>query len=156
MGNNYGNQFPLGGERQMLSNILLGKGYAVYGGYRGATGNLNGNQLAESLVYNNSKIAINHSHFNEERYTSDRMFRIMASWTMCLSHHYKGIERDFEIGEHLDTYQNIREMQNKINHYLANPNEAERIAENGYDYCHNTFTYKHMVNNLIELYNKYK
>lgn len=156
MGNGYGSQFPLGGERQALANLLVSKRYAVYGGYRGATGNLNGNQLGESIVYNNSKIAINHSHFNEERYTSDRMFRILASGPMCLSHHYPGIERDFEVGKHLDTYRNLREMQDKINHYLANPEQRERIAKNGYDYCHATFSYKCMVENLINLVNKYR
>ena len=156
MANNYGSQFPLGRERTSIVQMLVNSGNVVYGnGQRGAKGSLNGNQLEESKVYNNCDIAINHSQFNEERYTSDRMFRILASGVMCLSHHYLGIERDFEVGKHLDTYHTLREMQDKINHYLANPEQRERIAKNGYDYCHSAFTYKSMVENLIELVNKY-
>ena len=156
MANNYGGQFPLGGERVHLANTLVNHGYSVYGSYRGSKGNLNGNQIEESIVYNNSDIAINHSHFNEDRYTSDRMFRILGSGVMCLSHHYPGIEKDFEIGKHLDTYTDIRGMMNKITHYLGNPTAREQIAINGYNLCHANFTYKHMVENLIKLYKKHK
>ncbi len=156
MGNEYGGQFPLGGERTHLANTLVNHGHSVYGSYRGSKGNLNGNQLEESIVYNNSDIAINHSHFNEDRYTSDRMFRILASGVMCLSHHYPGIEKDFEVGKHLDTYRDVRGMMNKITHYLGNPTQREQIAINGYNHCHSTFSYKQMIENLIELYKKYK
>lgn len=156
MGNNYGSQFPLGGERTHLASTLVNLGYGLYGSYRGSKGNLTGNQLEESKVYNNSCIAINHSHFNVDRYTSDRMFRILGSGCFCLSHHYPGIEKDFEVGKHLETYRSTREMLNKITHYLGNSTERERIAMNGYNLCHSTFTYKSMVENLIELYKKYK
>ena len=156
MANNYGSQFPLGGERTHLANTLVNHGFSVYGSYRGSKADLNGNQLEESIVYNNSDIAINHSHFNEDRYTSDRIFRILGSGCFCLSHNYLGIEKDFEIGKHLDTYRDIREMLNKINHYLANPTQREQIAINGYNLCHSKHTYKHMVNNLIKLYKQHE
>lgn len=156
MGNNYVSQFPLGRERNVLVEMLVNGGYSVYGnGYRGAKGSLNGNQLEESIVYNNSDIAINHSHYNEDRYTSDRMFRILASGCFCLSHHYKGIEKDFEVGRHLDTYRDFREMNQKIDFYLNNPEERKRIAKHGYVYCHKTFAYFNMVDNMIKLVKKY-
>ena len=157
MGNHYGSQFPLGRERNMLVDMLVNGGHSVYGnGYRGVKGSLNGNQLEESIVYNNSDIAINHSHYNEDRYTSDRMFRILASGCFCLSHHYPGIEKDFEVGKHLATYRTFREMNEKIDFYLNNPEERKRIAKHGYTYCHKTFSYKNMVDNLIKLVEKYK
>ena len=157
LGNNYGGQFPLGRERQILVDMLVNGGYSVYGnGYRGAKGSLNGNQLEESIVYNNSDIAINHSHYNDDRYTSDRMFRILASGCFCLSHHYPGIEKDFEVGRHLDTYHDFREMNTKIDFYLSHPEERNRIAKHGYVYCHKTFSYFNMVENLINLVEKYK
>ena len=157
MGNNYANQFPLGRERNVLSDMLVNGGYAVYGnGYRGAKGSLNGNQLEESIVYNNSDIAINHSHYNDDRYTSDRMFRIMGSGCFCLSHHYQGIEKDFEVGKHLDTYRTFKEMNDKINFYLANPVERERIAKHGYNHCHQMFSYAKMSENIIKLVENYR
>ena len=156
MGNNYGGQFPLGRERNVLVEMLVNGGYSVYGnGYRGAKGSLNGNQLEESIVYNNSDIAINHSHYNDDRYTSDRMFRILASGCFCLSHHYPGIEKDFEVGKHLATYHDFREMNQKIDFYLNHPDEREIIANHGYVHCHKNFTYKNMTENLIKLVKQY-
>jgi len=84
------------------------------------------------------------------------MFRILASGCFCLSHHYQGIEKDFEIGKHLDTYRDFREMNDKIDFYLNNPEERKRIAKYGYVYCHNTFAYSNMVDNLINLVEKYR
>jgi len=155
MGNNYGNQFPLGRERSFMAQWLLNSGYTVIGSYRGSIFSLNGNQPEESIVYNNSKIGINYSHFNDDRYTSDRMFRILASGCFCLSHHYKGIETDFEVGKHLDTFKNTRELKSKIDYYLSHEKERNEIAKNGYDLCHEKFTYKSMVENLFNLVKKY-
>ena len=154
--NNYGNQFPLGRERTLIAQNLVNSGYTAIGSYQGSVFSLNGNQLEESIVYNNSKIAINHSHFNEDRYTSDRMFRILGSGCFCLSHHYKGIEKDFKIGVHLDTYRNIAELKVKIKYYQDNPAIRDIIAKQGYEYCHANFTYKNMVENLFNLVKKYK
>jgi hypothetical protein len=156
MGNNYGNQFPLGRDRAFMAQWLVNSGHTVIGSYQGSIFSLNGNQLEESIVYNNSKIAINHSHFNEDRYTSDRMFRILASGCFCLSHHYQGIEKDFEVGKHLDTYKGINEMKQKINFYLSHEKERNEIAQNGYKLCHEKFTYKSIVENLFSLVKKYR
>jgi len=156
MGNNYGGQFPLGRERNELVNRIRRMGGAVYGGYQGAIGNLNGNQLEESICYNNSKIAINHSHFNVEAYTSDRLFRILGSGCFCLSHHYQGIEQDFQVGNHLATYTDLNDMQRKIDYYLKHNDEREEIAMSGYELCHKKHRYKQMVQNIIKLYEHYK
>ncbi|MHA2039402.1 MAG: glycosyltransferase family protein, partial [Promethearchaeota archaeon] len=160
MGNNYRNQFPEGQNRinmiQFLHNkygnrfMLLGNGWPF------SSGENNADQLRQSKIYNNSKIGINFSQFNTDRYTSDRLFRILASGCMCLSHHYKGIEKDFKVGVHLDTFKDLDELQTKINYYLYNPNKRKEIAFNGYRHCHENYTYKSMVENLIKLYKQYK
>jgi hypothetical protein len=160
MGNNYRNQFPEGQARFNMITMLWAKyknRFGLYGnGWNLANPENNANQRAQSKIYNGSKIAINFSQFNEERYTSDRMFRILASNCLCLSHHYKGIEKDFVVGEHLDTFKNLAELQNKIDHYLQADDERKKIRLAGYNHCHSNFTYKNMVENLLTLYKKYK
>ena len=160
MGNNYRNQFPEGHARVNMVHMLRNRyknRFGLYGnGWNLGNHENNSNQLDQAYIYNNSKIAINHSQFNEVRYTSDRLFRILGSGCFCLSHHYKGIEQDFVIGKHLDTYHNLKELQEKIDYYLAHEKERDEIMNNAYDYCHNTFTYDHMIKNLIELYKKYR
>jgi len=158
MGNHYGSQFPLGGYRQTLVLWLEKKGYAFYGNYPRATGNLQAQphdpfpmQSQESQIYSSAKIAISLSHYNVERYTSDRLLRCMASHVCTLSHHFEGIERDFVRGQHLDTFRNITELEERINYYLDNETAREAIAKQGHDLVHENYTYDSMVKNIIEL-----
>lgn len=160
MGNNYRNQFPESPARVTMTQYLknhFGDRFKLYGnGWERSDGENNPNQALQSKIYNNSKIGINFSQFNSDRYTSDRMFRILGSGCFCLSHNYKGIEKDFKIGEHLDVFNDLTELKDKINYYLSNEKERKEIAENGYKYCHENFSYKSMIENLIKLYHQYK
>ena len=158
MANNYRSQFPESRAREVMVNYLkttYGNRFSVFGnGWAGSNGENNADQIRQSKIYNNSKIGINFSQFNSDRYTSDRLFRILASGCFCLSHHYKGIEKDFKVGHHLDTFKDIGELRRKIDFYLTHDKARELIAQNGFEYCHKTFTYKQMVENLIKLYNE--
>jgi len=131
MGNNYVNQFPLSQFRLNMVNSVLG--LQVYGAnWNNAVSNLNENPKKEAAIYRGCEIAINLSHFDYDRYSSDRLFRIMACGAFCLSHHYKGIEKDFKVGEHLDTWKTIPELIEKINYWRLRPDERALIAQNGY------------------------
>lgn len=160
MANNYNGIYPLSKERAEIANVLrqqFGSRFGLYGqGWGISNGNLMSDQKLESKYYNNSKIAISHNHFSEERFTSDRTFRAMASGSMVLSHNYPAISRDFEIGKHLDVYQNMSDLVAKCHYYLDNENERQVISENGYKYCHQNFTYDNMAKEILKLYNKYK
>jgi len=158
MGNNYGSQFPLGSLRRNLVSWMKSKGYAVYGNYPGSIRSLQAQpndpfpmQSEESKIYSGSKIAISMSHYNVERYTSDRLLRCMGSHCMTLSHNYPGIGKDFFVGEYLDVFNNLNELEEKINYYLEHDLKRERIAKQGYSYIQENFTYKSMVENIIEL-----
>ena len=159
MANNYGH-FPLSGLRRNSANILrqhYGNRFSLLGnGWSHATGNLNGNQRGEAEFYSGSKIGINISHFDVDRYSSDRIFRIMGSGCFCLSHHYKGIEKDFKVGQELDTFRTAQEMVSKIDHYLRNEEEREIIAANGCGLVHYKHTYDNMARDIVAIYNKYK
>lgn len=85
----------------------------------------------EILTYNKSEIAISHNNFNKHLYTSDRLWRIMATGTFCLTRHFDGIEQMFQRGVHLDWWHSFGELRDKIDYYLANPEIREQIAQNG-------------------------
>lgn len=99
------------------------------------------NQNEEAQAYRSCKIAINLSHFNYGRYSSDRMMRIMGSGAFCLSHNYKDIDKDFKVGEHLDVWNSLEELYGKINYYLANEDEREKIRNTGCEYVRNNHTW---------------
>jgi len=159
MANNYGH-FPLSGLRRNSGNLLkqkYGNRCSIFGnGWKPADGNLNGNQRGEAEYYSASNIGINISHFDVDRYSSDRIFRIMASGCFCLSHHYAGIENDFKVGYHLDTFRTPKEMLDKVSYYLENSEERGLITQQGYGHVHENFEYKHMIENIIKIYKKHK
>ena len=158
MGNNYGNQFPMGQYRREACKILKSMGAKLYGNYEGSIDNLNADpknpfpkQSAESKIYSECGIAISISHFDVDRYTSDRLLRCMGSGAFTLSYHYKGIEQDFTPGVHLDTFRSHKEMIEKIQYYKENKELRQKIADQGYKHIHANFTYDNMVQNIIEL-----
>ncbi len=138
LGSNYlsNNCFPLSQLRydlvSRLTNIY-GSRFKAYGG--------NWEKISpqyyfadteeESYLYRNCKIAINLSHFDYGRYSSDRMLRLMGSGAFCLSHNFKGIERDYVIKEHLDIWDNLDDLILKINFYLENEYIRDNIAKKG-------------------------
>ena len=157
MANHYGSMFPMSQFRKQSALILkqaFGRQANILGSGWGASsdGDLNGNQLAESQFYSGSKIGVNISHYDLDRYTSDRLFRIMASGCMCLSHRYKGIEKDFKIGEHLDVFNDYSELRRKVRHYLDNEAERKRIADSGFNLVQTKYTTDNMVREIIKIY----
>ena len=155
MGNNYSNTFPLGAYRiemvRYLKSIygsrlkVFGQNWDKYG-----DGNLNHSQHEEADVYRRSKIAISLSHYEAERYASDRMLRILGSGVCCISHKYPSIEEDYIDGYHLATFNTLRELKERIDHLLAS-DQREYYAQQGHNLVLNRNTFRHQVENIIKL-----
>lgn len=151
---NYYKHFPLGDWRHMIGGQL-----EQYNACLRGSGTDNSNfmdQDDQCLIYNQSKIGINISNFQKQRYTSDRGLRIMLSGTFCLSHWYTGIETDFEEGKHLRSFDDPKEMHGLIKYYLEHDKEREKIAEAGYRMVMENYTAKPFINQLIKFYERYK
>lgn len=151
MGNNNSN-FPLSAFRIEMCKELkkeYKKNFGIFGNGKDSDLNLNGNQLAEAEVYRASKIAINVSHYEIEKYTSDRMLRILSMGSpICLAKEYPNMP--YIDGVHLRTWKTIDELKELIKYYLDPINELERqtIANNGRELILNNYTYTHFVKNL--------
>lgn len=156
MGNNYGSLFPLSKYRFEMVDFLkntYGSRFGFYGnGWGDCNGNFNSSQYEEAKAYRGSKIAINLSHFDYERYNSDRILRIMGTGTpICLTKGYKGIEKDYEPGINLDVWNNFNELKDKIDYYLTNDEDRIKIAHNGYELVNKKFTFDSMIKNILKL-----
>lgn len=163
-GNSYGpNMFPMSAFRiQMcsyLKAIFMGR-FGIYGtGWNISSGNFMHSQREEAAAYRGAKIAINCSHFEIAKYSSDRLFRILGTGTpICLAKHYTGMEEDFTDGVHLRVWRTIEELKDLINYYLDPANEAERvkIANGGMNIARQKFTFDCMAKNVNEIYYKLK
>ena len=156
MANNYGDgHFPLSSYRIQLVNYLqnqLGDNFGVYGhGWQRCRGNINHSQFEESKIYRGAKIALNVSHYCCERYSSDRLLRILGSGVMCLSHKYPAIGMDYDNGRDLVCFESFDECYQKIKYYLNQEEERKDIAMNGNKKVLNRNTFKHQVQNILQL-----
>lgn len=133
---------------------MYGDSFKVYGnGWTFNDGNLMYREEKEAACYRSCKLAINISHFDLERYTSDRILRIMGSGAFCLSKWYPGIENDFKDGVHLRVWKDFNELKTLIDYYLAHPDERLAIAQTGQKYVNETATWEIKMKTIIDMAN---
>ncbi len=155
-GNNYGDLFPLSKYRIEMVEFLrksYGNKFGVYGnGWNKADSNFNNSQNDEAAAYRGSKIAINLSHFDYERYNSDRILRIMGTGVpLCLTKGYKGIEQDYTNGVNLGVWNDFNELKVLIDNYLQNDYLRQKLVDNGCKLVHEKFTFEQMIINTLNL-----
>jgi hypothetical protein len=106
----------------------------------------------EYLYYiNNAKIGIGSNSFNRRLYSSDRLGNYMSCGTFYLTQYIEGMEKCFERGVHLDWFNSIEEMEEKIEYYLKNDKERKRIAYYGREHILEHFDCKPLVANLLNI-----
>lgn len=154
-GNNT-HSFPLSALRNTMCAVLKARQpelFGSYGSHPGSDGNFNHSQKEEAKAYRGTKIAINVSHYEIERYSSDRLLRILACGTpICLAKRYPKIEDIFVDGIHLKMWDTLEELQTLIDYYMNPSNEEERwyIANNGMEYAKKMFGCEQFVKNVIQ------
>lgn len=156
LGNNYQNKFPLSKLRYEMVQFLkktYGDRFGLYGsGWGGLEdGNLMNQLDKEADCYRGCKIGINLSHFDYDRYTSDRMFRLMGAGAFCLTHNYQGVEKDYVVGKHLEVWNSLPILKMQIDKYLADDNGREEIAHHGCTLVHAQHTWDYRLKEMIRL-----
>lgn len=114
-------------------------------------GNLMYKEQKEAECYRSCKIAISMSHFDLERYTSDRIFRILGSGAFCLSKWYPGVEKDFTDKVHLRIWKTESDLKELIDYYLIHEDERSLIAANGNKLAISTATWAIRIKNIIDM-----
>lgn len=154
------NRFPLSQYRLDIVNVLRSEfkdRFGVFGNSQGAIADFNSNQLAEAKNYSNAKIAINCSHFRTEKYSSDRLSRIMGTGgAACISHYFPCIGQMYDLGNHLYTFDNLNELVKLCHNLLNNEDERKRIALAGQKHALKNYTFEEMCKNIVKLYELYK
>lgn len=160
-GNNYGKTFPLSEYRYEICSQLkrdYGNRFAIFGkGWHGLeSGDLNHQQEKEAIILRGAKIALSISHFNYERYFSDRLLRAMFCRCAVISHHYKLIESDFNVCVELLSFKTYERLKHQIDLILEHDSIHRAISHNGYIAASHRFSYQNFSENLLEIINKYK
>lgn len=101
-----------------------------------------------------SKINLNISSRSIETGIPQRVFDIMAVGGFVLSNYQEEIEEYFKIGEEIEVFHDLDELEQKVDYYLKHENERIRIAMNGYKKVRNCFSYTvraaQMVDRIFE------
>lgn len=142
--------FPLADERRDMVEFLQ----KTYGDEFQCMGhNWKNSRLVKTKeeieIYQSAAIAISHNNFNKHMYTSDRIWRIMATGTFCLTKHFNGIERIFPGGVHLDWWHTFDELKEKIDQHLSNSVGREQIAANGMYYVRQNHTWSDRIKEMM-------
>jgi hypothetical protein len=151
MGNNYPSMFPLSGFRIEMVELLQKKYASRFKVFGNGWNSKWLTQHEEAGVYRNCKIAINLSHYDLKRYSSDRLFRILGCGAFCLSHKFQEIEEEFTNECDLVYWSNFEQLTNQIDYYLS-PEASEKrqlIANNGNQLCESKYTWKHRIESQL-------
>jgi spore maturation protein CgeB len=107
-------------------------------------------------IFNAAKIALNvHVGFNEgiERSgygTNMRLFDLAGCGVFQLVDHKKDIENLFAVGDEIVCYENVRDLKEKILHYLRDEGERVRIARNMQKRAYRDHTYLNRMKQVID------
>ena len=157
------NDYPLTDYRRAVVEALkkeFGSVFNLYGGnwqkcaINSELYNVNNKQEAE--IYRTAAIAINCSHFNYSRYSSDRLLREMACGSFVLTHDFVDYDKDYTDNVHLKVWQDIPDLITKCHYYLRNPYERKMIAKQGCDLVTKNATWDCRMKEFLTLINKYK
>lgn len=159
LGSNFGDAFPLSQlRRDMVARLAsrYGERFGCYGhGWSGPRTFPLIPIMEEAECYRSAKIAINLSHFDLDRYSSDRLLRALGCGPMVLTHNYQGLSKDWVDGGDLVSWDSLDDLEQKIDKYLADDTLRMGIAEVGCAKAHREHTwYVRIKNELLPLINK--
>mgnify|MGYP000601392962 CR=1 FL=1 len=86
------------------------------------------------------------------RYWTDRYYETVGRGGFLIAPEVPGIEEHFDDGEHLRfyTHGDLDQIDSLVDHYVANPEEARLIANNGQAHVAANHTYKHRLAALLD------
>ena len=117
---------------------------------------INNRGLADSnkhmpLIFNRSSINLNITAKSIRSGIPLRVFDILACGGFALSNYQAEIPEFFTVGEHLDVYESIEDLDDKIHYYLEHPSIRKEMAQAGYEYVKNNHTYTIRLAQMISI-----
>lgn len=109
-------------------------------------------------LYASSKIilnlTINDNDFAKKRQMKLRIFEATCAKSMLLTENVENINMYYEPNEEIVCFENAEECIDKINFYLNNENELQKIAQKGHEKFLKTHTSKKRLTDLLTQINK--
>ncbi len=108
-----------------------------------------------NILYN-SQITINrHADFAKEYANNMRLFEATGTGAFLITDYKKNLNDLFKTGVEVEDYNNVEELNNKIEYFLKNDKERIEIAYNGQQKTLKEHTYEKRMQELVEIIKKY-
>ncbi len=108
------------------------------------------NRSVISLNFGDSGLVMDGLRPMRSRQIKARIFEVPGAGGFLLTETADGLSDWYTIGEDIEVYEGIDELEAKIRHYLAHPEERDRIAMEGYRRTVVRHTYEIRFRDLIE------
>ena len=105
----------------------------------------------KNKIFNAAKIVFNSHNPWEVCGSNVRLFEICGSGGFQLTDKTLYINKIFKIGREIVCYENVKELQELIEYFLANEEERKKISERGYRRARRDHTYLKRINELFRL-----
>jgi len=104
----------------------------------------------------NTKVFVGDSVYSPH-YWSNRLYEIIGRGGFLIFPNIPGIEKEFTPYEHFVPYNqgDLAGLKEKIDHYLENTEEREKIRKAGFEHCKKHHTYKIRCAELIKVVEEY-
>ncbi len=103
-----------------------------------------GKEMVEAI--NSYKIHFNKNISDDINY---RTFETTGCGTMLLTNKTPNLDRLFEVGKEIETYNSLEELDEKIKYYLNNPSKRIEMQKAGHDRSKKEHTYLNRIKNLL-------
>ena len=84
-----------------------------------------------TCVYSGAEVHVDVNRIYQPEAIPMRVFNVLACGGFLIAEHSDSIEEAFEVGKEIETYRTIDELESKVEHFLANPDQALEIARSG-------------------------
>ena len=103
------------------------------------------------LVFHNSRINLNLTCKSIRSGVPQRIWDIMGGGGFVLTNYQPELEQYFKIGEEIEVFGSLEELEEKCHYYLEHEDERKRIADRGYRLVKEKHNYVNRIRDMITM-----
>jgi spore maturation protein CgeB len=108
-------------------------------------------EVEKAKAFNAAKIVLNTMHYGEIEGVNCRLFEAAGCGAFQIADWKPALPDLFEPGKEIVTFKTQQELKEKVDYYLARPEERREIADRAYARAHREHTYERRLEKMFEI-----
>jgi spore maturation protein CgeB len=108
-------------------------------------------ELEKAKAFNAAKVVLNTMHYAEIEGVNCRLFEAAGCGAFQIADRKPALAELLEPEREVVTFRTRQELKEKVDYYLAHPEERQEIADRAYARAHREHTYEHRLNRVLEV-----